>query len=107
MSTLVIIVWYNYTGTTYPTYLQKLKSFQNRAIKTVVGGYFRDSVNSFCSQLKNLQIDDLIKFEVAKFVYGSLNNKTANSFRKYACKTNDRSSQATNGQYPELDKISN
>ena len=45
--------------------------------------------------MKILQTDDLFKFEVAKFVYGSLNNKTTNSFRKYFCKTNDRSSRVT------------
>ena len=33
--------------------------------------------------LKILQIDDLFKFKVAKFVYGSLNNKTPSTFRKY------------------------
>ena len=42
-----------------------------------------------------MQIDDLFKFEVAKFVYGSLHNKTPNLFCKYFCKTNDRSSRAT------------
>ena len=79
----------------YPAYLQKLKSLQNRAIRTIVGVHFRDSVNSYYSQLKILQIDDLCKFEVAKFVYGFLHNKTPNSFRKYFRKTNDRSSQDT------------
>ena len=67
-----IIIW----GATYPTYLQKLKSLQNRAIRAIVGAHFRDSVNPYYSQLKTLQIDDLFKFEVAKFVYGFLNNKT-------------------------------
>ena len=79
----------------YPAYLQKLNSLQNRAIRTIVGVHFQDSVNSYYSQLKILQIDDLCKFEVAKFVYGFLHNKTPNSFRKYFRKTNDRSSQDT------------
>ena len=71
-----MIVW----GATYPTYLQKLKSLQNRAVRAVVGAQFRDSVSPYYSQLKILQIDDLFEFEVAKFVYGSLNNKTPYSF---------------------------
>ena len=82
-------------GATYPTYLQKLKSLQNRAIRAVVGAHFRDSVNPYYSRLKILQIDDLFKYEVAKFVYGSLDYKTPNSFRNYFCKTNYRSSRAT------------
>ena len=86
-----IIVW----GATYPTYLQKLKSQQNRAIRAIVDAHFRDSVNLYYSQLKILQIDDLFKFEVAKFVYGSLHNKTPHSFHNYFCKTTDRSSRAT------------
>ena len=82
-------------GATYPTYLQKLKSLQNRAIRAIVGAHFRDSVNPYYTQLKILQIDDLIKFEIAKLVYGSLHNKTPNSFHKYFCKINDRSGRAT------------
>ena len=77
------------------TYLQKLNYLQNRAIRTTVGAHFRDSVNSYYSQLKILQINDLFKFEVAKFIYGSLHNKTLNSFHKYFCKTNNRSRRAT------------
>ena len=74
-----IIIW----GATYPTYSQKLKSLQNQAIRAIVGARFRDSVNPYYSQLKIPEIDDLFKFEVAKFVYGSLHNKTPNSFHKY------------------------
>ena len=69
-----MIIW----GATYPTYLQKLKFLQNRAMRTIVGAHFQDSVNPYYSQLKILQIDDLFKFEVAKLVYGSLHNKTPN-----------------------------
>ena len=41
-------------GATYPTYLQKLKSQQNRAIRADVGAHFRNSVSSYYSQLKIL-----------------------------------------------------
>ena len=85
-----VIIW----AATYPTYLQKLKSLQNQAIRGVVGAYFRDSANPYYSQMKILQIDDLFIFEVAKFVYGFL-NKTLNAFCKYYIKTNDHSSRAT------------
>ena len=59
-----IIIW----GATYPTYLQKFKSLQNRAIRAVVGAHFRDLVNPYYFQLKILVVDDVFKFEVAKFV---------------------------------------
>ena len=45
-----IIIW--------GTYLQKLKSLQNQAIRSVVGAHFRDSINPYYSQFKILQIDD-------------------------------------------------
>ena len=86
-----IIIW----GTTYSTYLQKLKFLQNRAIRAIAGADFRDLINPYYSYMKILQIDDLFKFELAKFVYGFLHNKTPNLFRKYFCKTNDRSRRAT------------
>ena len=86
-----IITW----GATYLTYLPKLKSLKNRAVRAVVGAHFRDSVNPYFSQSKILQIDNLLKFEVAKLVCGSLNNKTPNLFHKYFCKSNERSSRAT------------
>ena len=86
-----IIIW----RATYSLYLQRIKSLQNRAVRAVVGAHFRDLVNPYYSQLKILQIDELFIFEVAKFVYGTSNNKTPNTFRKYFCITNDRSSRAT------------
>ena len=71
--------------------MQNLKSLQNQALRAVAGAHFRNSINPYYSQLKILQINDFYKFEVAKLVYGSLNNKNPNSYRKYFCKTNDRS----------------
>ena len=65
---------------------------------------FRRFSKPNCSLSKILQIDDLLKFEVAKLVYGSLHNKTPNLFRKYFCKTNDRLSRATR-QSPDCNNI--
>ena len=63
-----VIIW----GATYSTYAQKSKSLQNRAIRAVVGAHFRDSVNPYYLHLEILQVDDLFKVEVDKFVYWSL-----------------------------------
>ena len=54
----------------------EIKILKNRAIITIVVAHFQDSVNPYYSQLKMLQIEGLFKFEVAKFVYGSLHNET-------------------------------
>ena len=58
----------NICGSTYPSDLTKLASLQNRAIKLVAGGKYRDYANPFYSQLKVLELSDLVKHETAKIV---------------------------------------
>ena len=86
-----IIIW----GDTYPTYIKRLKSLQNRAIRVVARCHYRDEVTLFYNQLRILQIDDLLKYEIAKFVHCNLTNKTLNSFRNYFCKTAEHPSRVT------------
>ena len=78
-----IIIW----GATYPTYIKRLKSLQNRAIRAVARCHYRDEVKLFCNQFKILQIDELLKYEIAKFVHSNITNKTPNLFRNYFCNT--------------------
>ena len=62
-----ILIW----GAIYPTYryIKRLKSLQNRAIGAVSRCHYRDQVNPYYIQFKILQIDDLIKYDSAKFVH--------------------------------------
>ena len=87
----VIITW----GATYPTYIKRLKSLQNRAIRAVARCHYRDEVKLFYNQFRILQIDDLFKYEIAKFVHCNITNKTPNSFRNYFCKTAEYSTRVT------------
>ena len=41
-----IIIW----GATYPTYIKRLKSLQNRAIRAVARCHYRDEVKLFYNQ---------------------------------------------------------
>ena len=68
-----IIIW----GATYPTYI-RLKSLQNRAIRAVARCHYRDQEKLFYNQFRILQIDDLLKYEIAKFVHCNITNKTPN-----------------------------
>ena len=86
-----IIIW----GATYPTYIKRLKSLQIRAIRAVARCHYRDEVKLFYNQFRILQIDDLLKCEIAKFVHCKITNKTPNSFRNYFCKTAEYSSRVT------------
>ena len=85
------IVW----GATYPTNIKRLKSLQNRAIRAVARCHYRDEVKLFYNQFKVLQIDDLLKYEIAKFVHCNIINKTPHSFCIYFCKTAEHSSRVT------------
>ena len=67
-----IIFW----GSTFPSYLKRLKTLQNRAIKIVARCRYRNGANSFYRQFKILRIDDLWKYEIAKFVHSTIYNKS-------------------------------
>ena len=84
-----IIIW----GATYPTYIKRLRSLQYRAIRAVARCHYREEVKLFYNQFGILQIDDLLKYEIAKFVHCNITNKTPNSFRNYFCKTAEYSSR--------------
>ena len=56
-------------GSTYRTYQARLGGLQNRAVKLIGGGNFRDSPNLFYSKLNILKLPDLFKHETAKLVY--------------------------------------
>ena len=86
-----IIIW----EATYPTYIKRLKSLQNRAIRAVARCHYRGEVKLFYNQFKILQIDDLLKYEISKFVHCNITNRTPNSFRNYFCKTVEHSSRVT------------
>ena len=88
-----LIIW----EATYLTYIKRLKSLQNRAIRAVARCHYRDQVKLlvFYNQFRILQIDDLLKYEIAKFVHCNITNKTPNSFRNYFCKTAEYSSRVT------------
>ena len=59
-------------GSTFPSYLNKLASLQNKAAKIVAGSKYRDHVTSFYSQLNVLKLSDLFKHETAKIVHRHL-----------------------------------
>ena len=81
---------------TFPFYLKRLKiTLQNEAIKIVDRCQYRDGATSFYSRFKMLQIDDLWKYEIAKFVHSTICNITPNSFRNYFLKSAEYSNRAT------------
>ena len=66
-------------GITFPTYMSKLESLQNKAVKIIGGGTTRESSTSFYGQLKILRLTDFYKFEIAKLVHDFLHDKLPSS----------------------------
>ena len=86
-----VIIW----GATFPTYIKRLQSLQNRAIQAVVRCHYRDEINPSYNQFRILKIDDILKYKIAKLVYCNITKKTPNSFRNDFCKTDAHLSRAT------------
>ena len=59
-----LIIW----GSTFKTYLKKLTTLQNKAVKIVGGGKYFDHATPYYSKLRILKLVDLLKLEKALFV---------------------------------------
>jgi len=60
-----LIVW----GNTYKSYLNKLCTLQNKAIKIIGGGTWRESAIPYYSKFKILKLQDLYLLELATFMF--------------------------------------
>ena len=63
-----LLVW----GTTYTPYLAKLCTLQNKFVRQIGGGCYREHSTPYYSNLKILKLPDLMKFETAKLVFRHL-----------------------------------
>ena len=65
-----LLVW----GTTYTSYLAKLCTLQNKVVRHIGGGSYREHSTPYYSSLKILKLPDLLKLETAKLVFHQLQN---------------------------------
>ena len=79
-----IIIW----GSSYPSYLKKLKTLQNKAVRIITGSHFRDSAIPIYNSINILQIDELHTFEFAKLMYQNNQGKLPSPFNNIFIKTN-------------------
>ena len=86
-----LVAW----GSTFPTYLHKFASIQNKAVKLIGGGHFLESSTHFYAKLKILKILDLYIFETSKLVHDYMNRKLPLSFSDYFNKSCDVSNCST------------
>ena len=59
-----LIIW----GFTFPTYLKKLITLQNKAVKFICAAKFCDGFSPYYKRLKILKFTDVYKLEVGKFI---------------------------------------
>ena len=67
-----IIIW----GSTYKSYLEKLTSLQNKAIRAVGSAECNESSCPLYYKFKVLKLYDMNKYELAKFVHPRKQNST-------------------------------
>ena len=92
-----IIIW----GNTYKTYLKRLTTLQNRAVKISVGAHWRDNTANCFVQLQVLKLTELFTHEVAKFMYKytSKNLPPSFSFFTSVASVHIRSTRLASSQY--------
>ena len=82
-------------GSTYPSYLSKLKTLQNNAMRIISGSHYRDEANPIYKKLEVLQIHDLYTYETAKFVYSCFYNLAPIPFIDFFTKVDEVFQRAT------------
>ena len=75
----VLPVW----GSTYKTYLQKLVSLQNKALKFIAAAQLNASVGPICRELEILSSHKLYQFEVAKITHSVCTKIFPRNFSQY------------------------
>ena len=74
-----IIIW----GNTCKTYLKRLTTLQNQAVKISVGAHWRDNTANCYMQLQVLKLNELYTYEVAKFMYQYTSKNLPPSFSSF------------------------
>ena len=74
-----LIIW----GSTFPTYLKKMITLQNKAVKFICAAKFCDNSSPYYKRLKILKLTDLYKLEVGKFIHANFKKMLPNNLSNY------------------------
>ena len=67
----------------YKTYLKKLATLQNKAVKIVGNGTWNDRATTYYAKLKILILLDLVKLETAALVYNHKSGQLPSTLQNY------------------------
>ena len=82
-------------GSAYTTHLKKLITLQNKAVKIIGGGSYRDKASPCYSDTKILKLPYLYKLEIGKFIHAHFQNKIPQKISKFFTLTRDISLRST------------
>ena len=85
---------------TFPSYLTKLSTLQNKAIKLSCGGSYQNHVTPYFKELGILKLSDLCDLETAKFVHLRFLKKLPPQLSNIFVKTSKISTQLTRSTCP-------
>ena len=88
--------------TTYTSYLAKLCTLQNKVVRHIGGGSYREHSTPYYSNLKILKLPDLLKLETAKLVFRHLQNTLPPLISNLFIKTSDISVRHTRSSNPSI-----
>ena len=86
-----IFIW----GSTYPSHLQKLQKLQNKALKAICNAPYRSLAKPLYAQLNILQIEDVYKYEIAKFMFNFNKTLAPSPFSNFFQKIHQVSNRST------------
>ena len=89
-------------GATFSSFLTKLKTLQNKALRVISGAHYRDNALPLYKEYKVLQLDDLYAHETAKFVYCCLQKEVPTPFLNYFTKVCETTQRTTRQSIDEL-----
>ena len=86
-----ISIW----GSKYPTHLQKLQKLQNKALKAICNAPYRSPAKPLYTKLNILQIQDVYKHEITKFMFNFNKKLTPTPYSNFFQKINQVSNRST------------
>ena len=96
-----LIIW----GCTFPSYLNKLQSLQNKAVKMIGGGSSLDNPTKFFNKFSIPKLNDLFKLEVAKIAHAHFTGNLPPKLSKLFTLTKNISSRVTRATESSCNKL--